>query len=507
MSTNERLDLSEYAWTAMEQPERPMHVATLLIYSLPPNAEPTFLQDFVAQLRESNEFVTPFNKVFRKPTLLRPFPYWQRDYDLDLEYHVRHLALPAPGGERELGALIARLHSNHLDFKRPLWEYHVIEGLENNRFAIYFKMHHAIVDGIAGVRMLQRSMSSDPDDTTASALWSAPVPEALLDANSSGQRLRRAISGARKSIVSANQVAKQVYETLRAGSDETDPLVLPFQSPKTIFNGRIGSQRRFATQQYAFDRIKKLSKAANCTVNDIILAISAGAIRRFLRDQNALPGQPLVAGIPVSLRPKDDQSAGAAVSFIMANLGTNIADPVRRIQAICASTQRAKRVMQHLSRDEIENFTALMMTPNSMQSALNLEGYWRPIFNVTVSNVPGPTDHLYLHRARLEAMYPVSAVTHGQALNITCYSYAGNLFFGFAGCRDSVPRLQRLAVYAGEALEELEAAFLKGPIANQKPVAAEASDQPPASKGSPRMAKKTSPTGGRRPPLKSVPKG
>lgn len=483
MGSRERLDLSELAWTSMEQPERPMHVATLLVYSLPKNAQPSYLRDLVESLRESTEIVSPFNKVLRKPTLFRPYPHWQRNYDLDMEYHVRHLALPAPGSERELGALIARLHSNRLDFKRPLWEYHIIEGLENNRFAVYFKMHHAIVDGIAGVRMLQRSMSSDPEDLSAPALWSAALPDSLLEAHTTKPRLKRALAGAKKSVVSANQVARQLYEAFRAGSDENDPLVLPFQAPRTIFNGRIGSQRRFATQQYAFERIKKLSKAANCTVNDVVLAISAGAVRRFLRDQNALPGQPLIAGIPVSLRPKDDQSAGAAVSFIMANMGTHIADPRRRVEAICASTRRAKSVMKNMSREEIENFTAVIMSPNSMQSTLNLDGYGRPIFNITVSNVPGPLEHLYLNGSRLEAMYPVSAVTHGQALNITCYSYAGNLSFGFAGCRDSVPRLQRLAIYAGEALEELETVFLgannapiEDPSADTMPVGERAGD-------------------------------
>lgn len=462
MASRERLDLSEYAWIAMENPSRPMHVATLLIYSLPEDAEPDFMQNLVADLREATEFVEPFNKVYRPASLLTPYPTWERNHDLDLEYHVRHLALPKPGGERELGVLISRLHSNPLDFSRPLWEYHIIEGLEDNRFAVYFKMHHAIVDGIAGVRMLQRSMSTDPDVTDTPALWSAPVPEELLAAHTSTTRLKRALSGARKSLRQVRNVGRQLYEALKSGSDDRDPLLLPFQAPKTIFNNRIGSQRRFATQQYDFARIKALAKAAGCTVNDIVLAISAGALRQFLREQNALPGQPLVAGIPVSLRPKDDQSAGAAVSFIMANLATHIADPKRRVEAIYASTNRAKQVMKELSREEIENFTAIMMAPNSVQSALDIEGYARPIFNVTVSNVPGPAEPLFFRRARLEAMYPVSAVIHGQALNITCYSYAGSLTFGFAGCRDSVPRLQRLAVYAGEALKELEDTYGTG---------------------------------------------
>ena len=461
MAALETLDLSELSWTMMESQERPLHVATLLIYSLPDDAGPEILKQLVADLRDSTEFVEPFNKRFVRPSVMRPYPVWERDYDLDMEYHVRHLALPHPGGERELGVLIARLHSNRLDFNRPLWEYHVIEGLENNRFAVYFKMHHSLVDGIAGVRMMQRSMSTDPEAVNTPALWSAPVPEELLESNKGISRLRRGLTGMQKSIRSARQVSRQVMEAIRAGGDDRDPFVMPFQAPKTILNGRIKGQRRFATQQYAFSRIRRLSKAAGCTVNDVVLAISSGALRKFLREQNALPGQPLTAGIPVSLRAKDDQGAGSAVSFIMANLATNVADPHRRLETIKASTARAKLMMNGLSRDEIENFTALFMAPSSVQTALNLEGRTSPIFNVTISNVPGPTETLYFRRARLEAMYPVSAVIHGQALNITCYSYAGSLTFGFSGCRDSVPSLQRIAVYAGEALEELERTFLQ----------------------------------------------
>jgi WS/DGAT/MGAT family acyltransferase len=225
-------------------------------------------------------------------------------------------------------------------------------------------------------------------------------------------------------------------------------------------NHRIRGQRRFATQLYDFSRIKQLSKLAECTVNDVILALCSGALRTFLKELGALPGQPLTAGIPVSLRAADDQGAGSAVSFILADLATNIADPRRRLAAITTSTQRAKAVLQGLQRDAIEKFSIALMTPYSLQMASGLEGRTRPVFNLTISNVPGPTEPLYFRGARLEAMYPVSAVTHGQALNITCYSYAGTLTLGFSGCRDTLPHMQRLAVYTGEALEELEAAFL-----------------------------------------------
>jgi WS/DGAT/MGAT family acyltransferase len=263
-----------------------------------------------------------------------------------------------------------------------------------------------------------------------------------------------------RSLTSINNVSRSLLQVARAARDENDPFSLPFQSPKSILNGRIGSQRRFATQAYAFSRIRRLSKIAGCTVNDIVLAVSSGALRRFLREINALPGRSLTAGVPVSLRPKDDQGAGAAVAFIIANLATHVADPVRRLEVIAKSTTRAKTLMAELSREEIENFSALMLSPQSLQTVFDLEGYTRPVFNVTVSNVPGPTETLYLRGSQLEAMFPVSAVTHGQALNITCYSYGGNISFGFAGCRDSVPHLQRIAVYTGEALEELEAVLL-----------------------------------------------
>lgn len=463
MLGSNRVTATEAAWLMMETRDRPIHVATLLIFALPRNAKPDFLARLVAQLRETTEFVDPFNRRLAKRSPWMPFPFWVRDYDPDMEYHVRHLALPHPGGERELGVLIARLHSNPMDMKRPLWEYYVIEGLENDRFAIYFKMHHAIVDGIAGVRMLQRSMSAKAKDIDSPALWSAPVPDAGVESTapfmlSGARRLAdKALSGA----INLGPIAKRVALAARASADERDPLTLPFQTPVSILNHRVTSQRRFATQLYDFQRLRRLAKAAECSVNDIVLAICSGALRKFLGELCALPGQSLTAGIPVSLRSNDDDRAGPAVGFIVANLGTNIADVRRRLETIKNSTTRAKGLLSGMSREGIESFSNLMMLPNSILALLQLEGRVRPVFNVTVSNVPGPAEPLYFRGARLEAMYPVSAVTHGQALNITCYSYAGTFSFGFAGCRDTLPKMQRLAVYSGEALEELEAALIE----------------------------------------------
>ncbi|GAB3287596.1 WS/DGAT/MGAT family O-acyltransferase [Parahaliea aestuarii] len=462
---NERVNASDASWLMMESRERPMHVATLLIYTLPTNAGDNYMHDLVAALRDSTDFADPFNRRLQNPALrvLSP-PTWIRDYDLDMEFHVRHHALPRPGGERELGMLISRLHSNPMDLARPLWEYHVIENLQDNSFAVYFKMHHSMVDGIAGIRMLQRSMSTSPEDVDTPALWSAHAPSAgmKLKPHRSVFHTLRSLPG---TVASFANVGRGLVKLLRASQQADDHVVLPFQTPVSILNHRIQGQRRFATQLYQFDRIKRLSKLAECTVNDIILALCAGALRTFLKELGALPGRPLTAGIPVSLRTADDQGAGSAVSFIIADLATNVADPMRRLQAIATSTRGAKAVLQGLPRDSIEKFSMALMTPYGLQMIAGLEGRTRPVFNVTVSNVPGPQEPLYFRGARLEAMYPVSAVTHGQALNITCYSYAGTMTFGFSGCRDTLPHMQKLAIYTGQALEELEAIYL--PRANR----------------------------------------
>lgn len=449
------MGMTEASWLMLETKNRPMHVASLLVYSLPKGAPKNYLRDLVSELRETTEFADPFNRKLFYPELM-PFvtaiPFWGEDHDLDLEYHVRHLSLPEPGGERELGILISRLHSNPMDLSRPLWEYHVIEGLENNRFAVYFRMHHSIVDGMSSIEMMQRSMSTDPKEISTPAIWSAagaPIQSLSL------REAAKQVSNSFKTVV---PVTKKLLKVAESSLDSDDAFTQPFQAPKTILNGRLKSQRRFATQQYDFERIKALSKLGDCTINDIVLALCSGALRDFLRELQALPSKSLTAGIPISLRTAND-SASPAVSFIVASLATNIADPLRRLEAIKASTRRAKEMLQDMSKPEIESFNNILATPQFLQTALNLEGRTRPVYNVIISNVPGPRMPLYFRGSKLEAMYPVSAVTHGQALNITCYSYAGTLTFGFAGCRDTLPRMQRLAVKTGKALNELEAAL------------------------------------------------
>lgn len=453
-----KLNPMDASWLYVESRETPMQVGNLSIFSLPEGAPDDFVQQLVARARASTEVVSPWNLKLRGGNVGRALPMWVEDNDIDMEYHFRHSALPKPGGERELGQLVSRLHSHQLDFNRPPWEVHLIEGLEGNRVALYCKMHHSLIDGVSGARLMERVFSTNPKARDMKAPWSIgpEKKQKKSGVDAAVDPVKGAVEGMGKQGRSGKSLMRGLRGLVSKGRNKSDPFTAPFQAPKSILNGRIQSgSRRFATQQYDLDHMKALAKAADCSLNDIVLYICSTSVRRFLKDGNALPTKPLTAGIPVNVRPAGDQSAGNAISFIMANLATDVADPLKRLEAIKDSTNRAKDHLQSLSKSAIQQYTMVVMAPYILQLLTGVGGRVRPVFNITISNVPGPRETLYFNGAKLEAMYPVSLIAHGGALNITCLSYAGTLNFGFTGCRDSLPSMQRIAVYTGEALEEL----------------------------------------------------
>lgn len=460
MARKFKLNPLDAAWLMVESTETPMHVGSLTIFSLPPNAPESFLKDLVAKMREYQTFAPPFNLKLANPKLKSVLPAWVEDHKIDLDYHLRHSALPAPGGERELGVLISRLHSHPLDFTRPLWEFHLIEGLENNRFALYVKMHHSQVDGVGGMKMLEKMLSPDPNNPDMLPPWS--IGRGTGDATRKRvprPSLQQQVQAQASTLPS---VIKALSEVVSGSLHQTDPAnAAPFVAPKSILNRKIGGQRRFATQHYDLARIKALAKATEATVNDIFLELCAGSMRRYLDDIQALPEQPLTAGIPVSIRPADDADSGNAISFIIANLNTQLADPIKRLRGIKDSVAIAKEKLQALPKAGLVNYTLLFMAPYVLSMLTGLGGRTKPMFNVTISNVPGPQQKLYFDGARLEQMYPVSLLSHGQALNITVVSYAGQFNVGFTGCRETLPHMQRLATYMAEELDTLEAAVAK----------------------------------------------
>lgn len=338
---------------------------------------------------------------------------------------------------------------------------HLIEGLEGNRFAIYLKMHHSLIDGVSGMRLILRALSADPDDRETPAFWTVgagqrPRREGKED---SSDPLRGALGAARGGATALRGLSRAALQLGRAALDGS-ALQAPYRAPDSALGGALAGQRRFATQQYELARIKALAKAAGCTMNDVVLYLCGSALRRYLTEHSRLPDRPLTAGIPVNLRDADDQSTGTAIGMMVAELGTNIADPRERLEAIKRSTTEAKRHLGELPPEARSSYALLINGPYIAGLMAGLGGRAPVPFSTAISNVPGPPEPLYFNGSRLDALFPLSLLLHGVALNITCVSYAGTLNFGFTGARDTLPQVQRLAIYMGEAVEEISQILL-----------------------------------------------
>jgi diacylglycerol O-acyltransferase len=457
------LKINDAAWLFAESQRTPMHVGILATFSLPDDADECYLEDLINEWRRVRTFAPPFNYLLQGPGL----PRWRElpDHQIDIDYHLRHSAVPSPGGERALGVLVSRLHSQRLDRRYPLWECHVIEGVEPGKWSLYVKVHHSQIDGVGGLRLARRMFSVDPTNRDMLPPWaigtSGPdqsgVDRPAGNALATVARRIDPLAGARSAASVAKSLTKTFTESVTGlgGSGRA----VPFRAPRSVLNNRINAPRRFATQSYEMDRLTAVAKAAGGSLNDVFLAICGGALRRYLTELGELPQQSLTANVPVSVRAEGVVGVGNAISFLYAALGTDIADPVERVKVIRESTQRAKARLPHAGGPMMDAYTSVLMGPFLAPAVLGVGGYGPPDANLVISNVPGLREARYFNGSRLEAYYPLSLLFHGQALNITGVSSAGTFCIGYTGCRDTLPHLQRVAVYSGEALEELEAAL------------------------------------------------
>ena len=435
-----------------ESREHPMHVGALQLFMPPEGAGPEFAHEAYDAMLECTEVQPMWRQHPAYFAGIRNIA-WSVDKEVELDYHVRRSALPQPGRVRELLELTSRLHSSLLDRHRPLWEAHLVEGLEDGRYAVYIKFHHSLLDGVSALRLLQRAFTPDPNDREVRVPWNLERPQS---ANSEpGPSVLRLVRGTVGSLVG---LAPSTLSLARAALLQQQ-LTLPFRAPRTMFNGRIGGARRVAGQSWSLDRIRKVKSAAGVTVNDIVLAMSGGALRAYLQEQNALPDAPLVAMVPVSLRTdKETHSGGNIVGTFLCNLATDTDDPMRRLQAVNTSMNGNKNVFAELPR--VQQFALSALLSGGIVTAL-VPGYLQagpPPFNLVISNVPGKREPMYWQGARMDGNYPLSIPLDGQALNITLTNNADNLDFGLVGCRRSVPHLQRLLGHLEAALQDLERA-------------------------------------------------
>ena len=434
-----------------ESREHPMHVGGLQLYEPPEGAGRGYVREFYDQLVAQRDFQPTFLK--------RPATFWggianlgwSLDKDIDIDYHVRRSALASPGRVRELLELTSRLHSTLLDRHRPLWETHIIEGLKDGRFAVYTKFHHALIDGVSALKLMQRALSSDPDDTEIRAPWSLPKPKRKHSSQSP-------LSSLMHTAGSVAALAPSTVSLARAALFE-QRLTLPFAAPRTMLNVKIGGARRCAAQSWSLDRIKSVKKAAGVTVNDVVLAMCSGALRYYLLDHGALPDTPLIAMVPVSLRTEEEADVGGnLVGAILCNLATDTDDPVQRLETISDSMRSNKQVFSQLPRFQALALSAMNMASLSLAAFPGWVASTAPPFNLVISNVPGPSQPMYYGGARLDGNYPLSIALDGQALNITLVNNADSMDFGLVGCRRSVPHLQRLLAHLESSLKDLERA-------------------------------------------------
>jgi len=468
------MSLRDSMFLMAESRERPTHVGSLQLFERPERAGPDVLGDLHRRLVTSD---VPPARLFRRRAVRSVATLgqwaWEEDHDLDIEYHVRLSALPRPCRIRELLELVSRLHGTLLDRHRPLWEVHLIEGVEGDRFAVYTKIHHALMDGVTSMKQLQRALTTDPDARGMPPTWTVdprppqsersatevtttggsalPAPITALGSLATGGW--HAAESAVRTTTSAVGVVGALASSLYRGFAERD-VTLPFEAPSTMFNVPITGARRFAAQSWPLKRIQRVRERTHTTVNDVVLAMSAGALRRYLLEHDALPERPLVAAVPVSLAAGG--GTGNQLGAILVGLATEEADPARRLERIRLSGVAAKQNISDRDPLATAALSVAVAAPLALGSVPGLSSVLRPGFNIIISNVPGPKETLYWEGAKLAGLYPLSVAFDGQAFNITVTSYGDHMEFGLTGCRRRVPHLQWMLTFLEESLVELE---------------------------------------------------
>ena len=439
----------------LESRKQPMHVGGLFLFELPEEEQgkdSEFVYQLVQQLQNSEVPPSfPFNQV------LENLLFWKTDDQFDVEHHFRHVALPNPGRVRELLMYISKEHSRLLDRAMPLWECHVIEGIlpeaegMPERFALYFKIHHSLVDGIAAMRLVQKALSQSPNEPVTLPIWS------LITRH--GKKAENLLPTAR----SASRIIKEQLSTIKPVFTELidnfkhngkPDYVGTFDAPMSVLNQRISASRRIAAQSYDLQRFHTIAAAFSVNQNDVVLAVCAGAIRRYLLTMEALPSKPLIAFVPMSLR-KDESASGNQISFLMANLGTHLEDPIKRMQLIHDSMNSGKRRFRRMNKAQVINYSAIAYAWEGLNV---LTGIFpkKQAFNLIISNVPGSKEPLYWNGAPLKALYPASILVDGQAMNITLATYLDKIEFCITACSKLLPRVQDILLLMEEELSLLE---------------------------------------------------
>ncbi len=468
------------AFLAMETPSVYGHVASLIVLDPSTAPEPLTLERLTRLVERRLHLIPPFRRRLAEVPLGLDQPYWIEDPDFDIEFHVRELALPEPGDDRQLAEQAARLHARPLDRRRPLWELYLIHGLAGGRKAVYTKVHHAAIDGVSGNDVLAAVVDLTPEgrpDEEPPGWQGERVPgnvsllaRSAVSLSSHPVRAVRVGYGLARSLPSLAASLRPRVPVVDRFLGGDSRAVLPgagFRAPATPFNRSVSPHRRFAFCSLPLADVKTVKNAAGCTVNDVVMALSTGALRRWLQDHDALPSAPLVGAVPVSVRTEEEKGKGGnRVSMMIAAIPTNVGDPLTRLRACHHAMAAAKEQHGALPADllsDVTQFAAPALAGQAARLAARVRLVERlNAFNLIISNVPGPNLALYYGGARMLAYYPLSAITDGQGLNITVISLEGSLHFGLVADRELVPDLDVMSGYLQQELDELVAAAAAG---------------------------------------------
>ncbi|KAA0021256.1 wax ester/triacylglycerol synthase family O-acyltransferase [Antrihabitans cavernicola] len=441
------------AFMLVERDEMPWHASLLMVFTLPDDAGADFVSDLREQMRGSQTPAVPFNLAPVHARLTK-LPMMRTVSSIDVDHHVRLHRLPRNGGERELNELVGQLHGERLDMSRPLWELHLIEGLPGNRFGAFIKIHHSVVDGITGMRRLLRWLSPDPEARDCAPLFTVG-PGAYVPREETGSQVTRVAKTVGTHTRAAGQLSRTVYQLVR-GSIDGEPLAVPYQSPKSVWHGRISNQRSIASKQFDLERLKAAAADHGVGLGDVVLYMCGSALRSYLANHGGVPAKPLTGGVPMSIRDDNDERPGSAFGFVTVDLGTNVADPVERLAAVTRSNTASKTQLGSLSDEALGLQTVVANGPMIAALALGTKALTPAAFGLVISNIPGPKKPLYLNGARLESLIPVSVPMHNSPINMTAIGHDGRITFGMVAASEKVPELGQVADGLVDALVDLE---------------------------------------------------
>lgn len=462
----ETVPAMDVGWLWMDSKTTPMVPALLCVFRLPADAQPDFVTRLVDKMRGYVVPTQPFDRRRRRLGLGRVVCQWEIVEEIDPTYHLRHSRLPHPGSHADLMARISQLHSLGLDESRPLWSVDMIEGLEDRRFAMFLRMHHSLIDGISVFKYVAGCLATSADERDWRPIWAyrgarldgtAASPDRTTGAAApqpEGTPRRRRRGDARQALSGLAAAADAI------GGAASGLSARPWRAPRSALNRCITPDRLILTQMHEMTRYRALCERTGGTVNDVVLAVCAGALRRYLAEVGQLPNRSLTALFPISVRTRQrKRDAATALSHGTLLLRTEIADVHERLHSICAATAQIKVRLARMGDVMVDVYSLLAFAPVILHQVTRIGGRARPPFNVLISNIPGPPERLYWNGAPMESAQAIPVLFRSTSLIIAVTSYVDQVNFGFTMCPSTLPRCTLLAGCFAEALTELELSF------------------------------------------------